>query len=90
MRASRHHDGRQTFQSRACDGGMRFVCHSGHQNNFATHFYLNPELRAAYIVAFNTFAPPKQSNPAHDTDGLDRQLKEHLFEHVFPLFKKIR
>lgn len=67
---------------------MRFICHSGHQNNFATHFYFNPELRAAYIVAFNTYAPPKQANPAHDTDLLDRQLKEHLFEHVFPLFKK--
>jgi CubicO group peptidase (beta-lactamase class C family) len=68
--------------------GMRFICHSGHQNNFATHFYLNPELRAAYIVAFNTFAPPKQANPLHDTDGLDLKIKEHLFEHVFPLFKQ--
>ncbi|MFN7948798.1 MAG: serine hydrolase domain-containing protein [Blastocatellia bacterium] len=68
--------------------GMRFICHSGHQNNFATHFYLNPELRAAYVIAFNTYAPPKQANPAHDTDLLDRRIKEYLFENIFPLFRK--
>ncbi len=68
--------------------GMRFICHSGHQNNFATHFYFNPELCAAYIVAFNTFASQQHPNPSHDTDLLDLKIKEHLFEHVFPLFKK--
>jgi CubicO group peptidase (beta-lactamase class C family) len=67
--------------------GMRFVGHSGHQNNFASHFYLNPERRAAYIIAFNTFVSTQPKNPSQDTDLLDLRIKNYLFEHIFPLFK---
>ena len=63
--------------------GKRFIGHSGHQNFFASHFYLDPASRSAYIVAFNSYAPPGQSNPLYDTDKLDLKIKNFLFEKVF-------
>lgn len=68
--------------------GMRFIGHSGHQNNFVTHFYLNPELRAGYIVAFNTYAVPSEGFMDHDTDGVDLKVKEYLFQNLFPLLRR--
>ena len=62
---------------------LHFIGHSGGQNAFVTHFYLCPELRTAYIVAFNTLASDKKQN----TRTLDRQIKDYLFQHIFPLFK---
>ncbi len=63
---------------------LHFIGHSGGQNAFVTHFYLNPQLRTAYIVAFNTLATDKKQN----TRVLDRQIKDYLFQYIFPLFKK--
>ena len=63
--------------------GMRFVCHSGGQNAFVTHFYLNPASRTAYVVGFNTLASGKTQN----TRVLDRTIKEYLFKNIFPLFE---
>ncbi len=65
--------------------GEHFVCHSGGQNAFVTHFYLNPAGRTAYIVAFNTTGMDKKKS----TRILDREIKEYLFQHVFPLFKSL-
>jgi len=62
--------------------GMHFVAHSGGQNAFVTHFYLNPDTRTAYIVGFNTLASGKNQN----TRVLDREIKEYLFENISPLF----
>ncbi len=62
--------------------GMHFVCHSGGQNAFVTHFYLNPKSRTAYVVGFNTLNMDEKKN----TRILDRRIKEYLFEHIFPLF----
>ncbi len=39
-------------------GGRPFVAHSGSQNGFISHFYVNVESRTAYVVAFNTVAEP--------------------------------
>lgn len=68
--------------------GQRFIGHSGHQNNFALHFYYSPAARAAYIIAFNTFRDGTAADPKANTDRLDAELKNYLFEKVFPLFPK--
>ena len=67
---------------------QHFIGHSGGQNAFVTHFYLNPETRAAYLVAYNTTATPTEKTPNQDTRKLDREIKENLFQYIFPLFKK--
>lgn len=66
--------------------GMRFIGHSGSQNGFLSHFYLRPETRTAYIVAYNTHANATERDPTQDTRKLDREIKEYLFQKVFPLF----
>ncbi len=67
---------------------QHFIGHSGGQNGFVTHFYLNPETRAAYLVAFNTHAIPTEKNATQNTRTLDLEIKENLFQNVFHLFKK--
>ncbi len=66
--------------------GQHFIGHSGGQNGFISHFYLRPETRTAYIVAFNTHAIPKESEPdtGQNTRVLDREIKDYLFKQVFP------
>ena len=60
--------------------GRRFIGHSGGQNAFVTHFYYQPEARAAYIVGYNTTGPK--------TKALDVRIKEYLFRNIFPLLRK--
>jgi len=71
--------------------GARYVCHSGGQNAFATHFYYHPESRTAYAVAFNTYAEPAggahDSDPKGTTGALDRAVRDYLFQNVFPLLR---
>jgi|SRR5581483_11588161 len=61
------------------ENGRRFIGHSGSQNGFISHFYIRPESREAYIVAFNTDALDTDRN----TRRLDRELRDYLFEHYF-------
>jgi len=61
------------------DHGRRFIGHSGSQNGFISHFYLQPESKRAYIVAFNTDATDKDRN----TQRFDAELREYLFQHFF-------
>jgi CubicO group peptidase (beta-lactamase class C family) len=61
------------------DHGRRFIRHSGSQNAFISHFYLQPESKRAYIVAFNTDATDKDRN----TQQFDTELRDYLFEHFF-------
>ncbi|HOW86708.1 MAG TPA: serine hydrolase domain-containing protein [Candidatus Aminicenantes bacterium] len=74
--------------------GARYVCHSGGQNAFATHFYYHPETRTAYAIAFNTYAEPAggatSSAPKGTTGALDRAIRDHLFQNVFPLFGRAK
>jgi CubicO group peptidase (beta-lactamase class C family) len=64
--------------------GMHFIGHSGGQNAFITHLYINQDSKTAYIVGYNTLASDKKQN----TRILDREIKEYLFENIFPLFNK--
>ena len=66
--------------------GQHFIGHSGGQNGFISHFYIKPETRTAYVIAFNTHAMPTEKNASQDTRLLDREIKEHLFQRIFPLF----
>ena len=68
--------------------GQRFIGHSGHQNNFALHLYYSPASRAAYIIAFNTHRNGTIADPKATTDRLDLELKEYLFQSVFPALKR--
>ncbi|HZS08696.1 MAG TPA: serine hydrolase domain-containing protein [Blastocatellia bacterium] len=70
--------------------GQHFIGHSGGQNAFITHFYLRPDARAAYIVAFNTYAVPQEKEPdtGQNTRRLDLEIKEYLFRNLFPLLAK--
>jgi CubicO group peptidase (beta-lactamase class C family) len=67
--------------------GQHFIGHSGGQNGFITHFYLRPDNRTAYLVAFNTHATPTEQERRQDTRRLDHEIKEWLFEKMFPLFR---
>jgi CubicO group peptidase (beta-lactamase class C family) len=66
--------------------GQRFIGHSGSQNGFISHFYIRPDTRTAYIIAFNTHAMPTEKDSGQDTRRLDREIKDHLFQKIFPLF----
>jgi CubicO group peptidase (beta-lactamase class C family) len=63
---------------------MRFVAHSGGQNDFISHFYLHPKSRTAYIVAYNTFS----DDPVKGTRALDKNIADYCFKNVFPLLDK--
>jgi CubicO group peptidase (beta-lactamase class C family) len=63
--------------------GRTYVAHSGHQNGFASHLYLDPERGVGYVVAFNTFVARTAATP-RGTDAVDRELRDALFTSVFP------
>jgi CubicO group peptidase (beta-lactamase class C family) len=66
--------------------GQHFIGHSGNQNGFIAHFYLRPDTRTAYLIAFNTYAEATEKDPNKDTRRLDREIKDYLFQKIFPLF----
>jgi CubicO group peptidase (beta-lactamase class C family) len=68
--------------------GQHFIGHSGGQNGFISHFYLCPESRTAYIVAFNTHALPTEKDSGHNTRVLDREIKDYLFKNIFSALAK--
>ena len=54
-------------------GGLPFIAHSGGQNAFISHFYVQPASRTAYLVAFNTVAEPVGPDGRGDTRLVDRR-----------------
>jgi len=66
--------------------GQHFIGHSGGQNGFISHFYLRPDTRTAYLIAFNTHATSTEKDSGQDTRRLDREIKDYLFQNIFPLF----
>lgn len=70
--------------------GQHFIGHSGGQNGFISHFYLRPDTRTVYIIAFNTDATATEKDSSQDTRRLDREIKDYLFQNVFPLFVSTR
>jgi CubicO group peptidase (beta-lactamase class C family) len=68
--------------------GQRFIGHSGHQNYFSSHLFINPATNSAYIVAYNSFNSGIGGDQKVTTDTLDREIKEYLFQNIFPILKK--
>ncbi|MCI0339265.1 MAG: beta-lactamase family protein [Acidobacteria bacterium] len=66
--------------------GMKVIGHSGSQNGFLSHFYIRPDTRSAYIIAYNTHAISTEKDSSQDTRRLDREIKEYLFQKIFPIF----
>jgi CubicO group peptidase (beta-lactamase class C family) len=60
--------------------GMRFIAHSGEQNAFISHFYVNQDSRTASVVAYNT------AISGEETRAVDEQISQFLFANVFPIF----
>lgn len=67
--------------------GTRFVGHHGDQNGFIAHLYVNPSLRAGYVVNFNTWVNEAPGAPG-TTERLDLEIKTYLFEKVFPALRQ--
>lgn len=63
--------------------GQQFIGHSGTQNGFRTHIFINPATRSGYIVAFNTWTYGTAADPEATTHRLDEEIKNYLFERVF-------
>ena len=61
------------------DGALRLVGHSGSQNGFLSHFYIDPKTHSAYIVAYNTDADSEGQNTRH----FDFELRDYLIDHFF-------
>jgi len=57
--------------------GRRYIGHSGGQDGFISHFYIQPESQMAYLVSFNTDAVDSDKN----TRKFDAALREYLFTH---------
>jgi CubicO group peptidase (beta-lactamase class C family) len=64
-------------------GGKNFVAHSGGQNGFISHFYLERSTRKAAIIAFNTQTESKKQGDARNTRALDAAMRDALVERLF-------
>jgi hypothetical protein len=64
--------------------GLDLIGHSGSQNGFLSHFYVHLPTKTAFIVAYNTDASSKAKGDKQNTRALDREIRDHLVEHVFP------
>ena len=63
-------------------GGRRLIGHSGSQNGFISHLYLDPEARAGYVVSFNTEL--NGDAPVPNTRKLDAEVREFFVSRVAP------
>jgi CubicO group peptidase (beta-lactamase class C family) len=68
-------------------GGLPFVAHSGGQNSFISHFFVQPASRFAYVIAFNTAAEPVGPDHRGDTRLVDREIRDYLVRNVIPLLR---
>lgn len=63
--------------------GLNFVAHSGGQNGFISHFYLQLASRTAYIVAFNTQTTSDTQGDKRNTRALDAILRDEIIQRLF-------
>jgi CubicO group peptidase (beta-lactamase class C family) len=64
-------------------GGKNFVAHSGGQNGFISHFYVERASRKGAIIAFNTQTESKKQGDARNTRALDAAMRDALVERLF-------
>jgi CubicO group peptidase (beta-lactamase class C family) len=65
-------------------GGLPLVAHSGSQNGFISHFYVNAKHRTAWVVAFNTVAEPVGPDGKGNTRQVDREVRDYVVKNVIP------
>ena len=63
-------------------GGRALIGHSGGQNGFISHLYLDASARARYLVSFNTDATDEVAVP--NTRRLDAEMREFFVANVAP------
>ena len=61
-------------------GSRKLIGHSGSQNGFISHLYLDPRARAGYVVSFNTDATDDVAVP--NTRKLDAEVREFFVANV--------
>ncbi len=66
-------------------GKRRLIGHSGSQNGFISHLYLDPAARAGYLVSFNTDAT--DDVPVPNTRKLDAEVREFFVANVAPVLE---
>lgn len=64
-------------------GGRNFVAHSGGQNGFISHFYVDRASHKGAIIAFNTQTESAKQGTARNTRALDAQMRDSLVERLF-------
>ena len=63
-------------------GSRLLIGHSGSQNGFISHLYLDPAARAGYLVSFNTDAA--DDVPVPNTRKLDAEVREFFVANLAP------
>lgn len=64
-------------------GGRRFIAHSGGQNGFISHFYVDRVSHKAAIIAFNTQTESARLGDARNTRALDATMREAMVALLF-------
>lgn len=64
-------------------GGRNFVAHSGGQNGFISHFYLDRASRKAAIIAFNTQTESATQGDKRNTRALDAAMRDAMVRDLF-------
>lgn len=64
-------------------GGRNFVAHSGGQNGFISHFYVDRVSHKGAIIAFNTQTDSAKLGSARSTRALDASMRDALVERLF-------
>jgi len=63
-------------------GDVQLIGHSGDQNGFISHLYLNIPSRTAYLVSFNTDTTPSPAASRPGTRDIDASLRQLMLEKV--------
>jgi CubicO group peptidase (beta-lactamase class C family) len=64
-------------------GGRNFIAHSGGQNGFISHFYVDRASHRGAIIAFNTQTESAKLGDARNTRALDAAMRDLLVATIF-------
>ena len=64
-------------------GGRNFIAHSGGQNGFISHFYVDRASHKAAIIAFNTQTESQKLGDARNTRALDAAMRDAMVSLLF-------
>ena len=64
-------------------GGRNFIAHSGGQNGFISHFYVDRASHKAAIITFNTQTESQQLGDARNTRALDAAMRDAMVALLF-------